>query len=99
MAYVFSFRGHCVEITHNWGTENDENFVGYHNGNKEPKGFGHIGIVVPNVDEAVKRVEDAGYKVIKRSGDGSIKGIAFVEDPDGYWIEFIPDGWDGTYNK
>ena len=30
---------HCVCYS-NWGTENDPNFTGYHNGNQEPKGFG-----------------------------------------------------------
>ena len=26
----------------NWGTENDPEFPGYHNGNKDPKGFGEL---------------------------------------------------------
>ena len=26
--------------THNWGTESDPEFKGYHNGNSEPRGFG-----------------------------------------------------------
>ena len=29
---------HCS--THNWGTESDPEFKGYHNGNSEPRGFG-----------------------------------------------------------
>lgn len=28
----------CLELTHNWGTENDANFK-VHNGNDEPKGY------------------------------------------------------------
>ncbi|CAK9167567.1 unnamed protein product [Ilex paraguariensis] len=28
-----------IELTHNWGTEIDPEFKGYHNGNSEPRGF------------------------------------------------------------
>lgn len=31
-----------LELTHNWGTESDESFKGYHNGNQEPRGFGTL---------------------------------------------------------
>jgi lactoylglutathione lyase len=30
-----------IELTHNWGTENDDNFM-YHNGNKDPRGYGKL---------------------------------------------------------
>jgi lactoylglutathione lyase len=26
---------------------------------------------------------------VKKLNDGKIKGIAFIKDPDGYWIEII----------
>ena len=30
-----------LELTHNYGTESDDDFAGYHDGNSAPQGFGH----------------------------------------------------------
>eukprot|EP00027_Filamoeba_sp_ATCC50430_P000614 CAMPEP_0168544826 /NCGR_PEP_ID=MMETSP0413-20121227/2629_1 /TAXON_ID=136452 /ORGANISM="Filamoeba nolandi, Strain NC-AS-23-1" /LENGTH=153 /DNA_ID=CAMNT_0008574877 /DNA_START=84 /DNA_END=545 /DNA_ORIENTATION=- len=90
--WCFSWPGSFVELTHNWGTESDPNFAGYHNGNKEPRGFGHLAIMVPDVYKCVERLEKEGVKIAKRPDDGKMKGFAFVEDPDGYWIEVLKDG-------
>ncbi|XP_047541111.1 lactoylglutathione lyase [Vanessa atalanta] len=76
-----------LELTYNWGTESDDS--AYHNGNSDPRGFGHIGILVPDVDEACKRFEEQGVKFIKKPQDGKMKGLAFIQDPDGYWIEIF----------
>ncbi|MFC4701917.1 lactoylglutathione lyase [Glaciecola siphonariae] len=77
-----------LELTHNWGDEQNEN-VSYHNGNNEPKGFGHIGFAVPNIEQACERFESLGVEFQKKPNDGSMKGIAFIKDPDGYWIEIF----------
>ncbi|XP_014359642.2 lactoylglutathione lyase isoform X1 [Papilio machaon] len=76
-----------LELTYNWGTESDDSC--YHNGNSDPRGFGHIGVLVPDVDEACARFEQQGVKFIKRPQDGKMKGLAFIQDPDGYWIEIF----------
>ena len=86
-AYTLSQKA-VLELTHNWGTENDENFS-HHDGNSDPRGFGHIGITVPDVYEACLRFETKGVEFQKKPDDGNMKGLAFIKDPDGYWIEVL----------
>ncbi|WP_445949875.1 lactoylglutathione lyase [Sphingomonas sp. 2378] len=89
--FIFN-RETTLELTHNWGTESDADFKGYHDGNSEPRGFGHIGISVANVAEACARFEALGVPFKKRPQDGKMKDIAFITDPDGYWIEILSAG-------
>lgn len=85
--FIFG-REAMLELTHNWGTEDDPDFS-YHNGNDEPQGFGHIGVAVPDVYQAAERLEKLGVEFVKRPDDGKMKGLAFIKDPDGYWIEIL----------
>jgi len=89
--WLWTHRGAFVELTHNWGTETDPDFKGYHTGNQDPRGFGHLCIAVPDVYACVERLEKEGVKVLKHPDAGSMKGLAFVADPDGYWVEVIKD--------
>ena len=77
-----------LELTHNYGTEDDKNF-NYHDGNKEPRGFGHIAFKVPDVVKACERFEKLGVTFQKKPTDGRMSNIAFIKDPDGYWIEIV----------
>lgn len=81
-------RDHTVlELTHNWDTPS------YDLGNA----FGHIAIEVDDAYKACEAVRQAGGKVVREAGPmkhGSTV-IAFIEDPDGYKIEFIQKGTAG----
>lgn len=85
--FTFSREG-VLELTHNWGTENDPD-ASYHDGNSDPQGFGHIAFAVPDLDAAVRWFDANGVTFQKRPEDGAMKHIAFIKDPDGYWIEIL----------
>lgn len=80
-------RAGLLELTHNWGSEDSGTEM--HSGNSEPKGFGHICIAVPDIEAACARFEAMGVQFQKRLGEGGMKEIAFILDPDGYWIEVV----------
>lgn len=77
-----------LELTHNHGTETDADFA-YHNGNSDPRGFGHICVSVPDINAACQRFEELGVDFQKRLSDGRMKSLAFIKDPDQYWVEII----------
>ena len=86
-AWTFAQRG-ILELTHNWGTETQDDFR-YHDGNAQPQGFGHLCFSVPDLDAAVRWFDDNGLTYVKRPEQGKMKDVAFVKDPDGYWIEIV----------
>jgi len=77
-----------LELTHNHGTQTMPGPL-YHDGNSAPHGFGHICISVPDVVAACTRFEQLEVPFQKRLSDGRMRGLAFIKDPDGYWIEII----------
>jgi lactoylglutathione lyase len=86
-AWTFSQRG-ILEFTHNWGSEKEPEFK-YHDGNAKPQGFGHICFSVPDLDAAVRWFDENGLVYVKRPEQGKMRDVAFVKDPDGYWIEIV----------
>jgi lactoylglutathione lyase len=81
VGYDSEERATVLELTYNYGVER------YDLGSA----FGHIAIGVPDVKGACERVRKSGGKVTREAGPvkGGSTVIAFVEDPDGYKIEFI----------
>lgn len=70
-----------LELTHNWDTKS------YDLGS----GYGHIALEVDDAYKACDEVRGRGGKVTREAGPmkHGTTVIAFVEDPDGYKIEFI----------
>jgi lactoylglutathione lyase len=85
--WTFAQRG-ILELTHNWGTESDEAFR-YHDGNAQPQGFGHICFSVPDLAAAVAWFDENQVPFVKRPDQGRMRDVAFIKDPDGYWIEIV----------
>jgi lactoylglutathione lyase len=54
-------------------------------------GYGHIAIGVEDIEDACRRVRELGGRVTREPGPmkHGTTVLAFVEDPDGYKIEFI----------
>jgi lactoylglutathione lyase len=73
--------GAVLELTHNWDT------ASYNLG----EGYGHIAIEVDDAYQACENTKKLGGKVTREAGPmkHGTTVIAFIEDPDGYKIEFI----------
>ena len=70
-----------IELTHNWDTDSYDLGTGY----------GHIALEVDDAYAACDAVRAKGGNVVREAGPmkHGTTVIAFVEDPDGYKIEFI----------
>ena len=81
VGYEDEASGTVLELTHNWDTSS------YNLG----EGFGHIAIEVDDAYQACENTKKLGGKVTREAGPmkHGTTIIAFVEDPDGYKIEFI----------
>ena len=81
VGYQDEASGAALELTHNWDTSS------YDLGG----GYGHIAIEVDDAYTACEKVKQLGGKVTREAGPmkHGATVIAFIEDPDGYKIEFI----------
>jgi lactoylglutathione lyase len=81
VGYDDESRSAVLDLTHNWDTKAYEMGTGY----------GHVAIEVDDAHAACDAVRSRGGKVTRDAGPlkHGTTVIAFVEDPDGYKIEFI----------
>jgi lactoylglutathione lyase len=70
-----------LELTYNWGVDKYEIGTAY----------GHIALEVDDVYAACDAIRQKGGKIIREAGpmNAGTTLIAFVADPDGYYIELI----------
>lgn len=73
--------GAVLELTYNWGVDKYELGTAY----------GHVALEVDDASRACEEVKKRGGRVVREAGPmkHGTTVIAFVEDPDGYKIEFI----------
>lgn len=84
VGYGNEYDNSVLELTYNYGK------TSYDMGSA----YGHMAIEVDDAYKACEQVKAAGGKVVREAGPmkhGTIV-IAFIEDPDGYKIEFIQKG-------
>jgi len=81
VGYEDESRAAVLELTHNWDTKSYDLGTGY----------GHVAIEVDDAYRTCEEVKKRGGKVTREPGPmkHGTTVIAFVEDPDGYKIEFV----------
>ena len=58
-------------------------------GAAQPQGFGHICFSVPDLDAAIAWFDENQVTFVKRADQGKMKDVAFIKNPEGYWIEIV----------
>jgi len=72
--FLWTYPGVTLELTYNYGTEAaDPEFHGYHAGNQERDGFGHIAVNVPDVYATSEKLLAAGVPFQKKPDEGRMK--------------------------
>lgn len=94
MAAVKKLFWPILELTHNHGTESDDDFQ-YYTGRGEKQGFGSVGFISEDAAASVKIAKEKGYEVISEVG-ALLPGMGIVADPDGYPVKFYQKG--GMFN-
>ena len=81
VGYEDESKAAVLELTHNWDTKSYDLGTGY----------GHVALEVDDAYKACDEVRKRGGKVTREPGPmkHGTTVIAFVEDPDGYKIEFV----------
>lgn len=81
VGYDDESRAAVLELTYNWDTHSYEHGTA----------FGHVAVEVEDAHKACEMVRQRGGKVTREAGPmkHGTTVIAFVEDPDGYKIEFV----------
>lgn len=77
-----------IELTYNWSVDS------YDIGN----GYGHIALGVDDIYGTCERIREQGGNIIREPGPmkHGTTVIAFVEDPNGYKVELIQLGTQGS---
>lgn len=71
-----------IELTHNWDQEEPYTLG---------TGFGHLALAVTDIEDLCNRLKSEGVSIPRPPGPmkHGTTMLAFIEDPDGYKIEFI----------
>lgn len=92
--YTFG-RQSVLELTHNWGSESDDSQ--YHNGNQDRAGSA-ISVSRCPTWWRLASVRTLGVNFVKPL-DRGMKNVAFISDPDGYWVEIVQASLNGEMGR